>query len=649
MNKNVSLAIKKAVSSISSKNINEFKNNSPKKPDLFSLSGDTELFQNEKGITIKIDRSRDSKLTDFGKATLDDRYLGQGESYQDLFARVASVYADDNLHAQRIYNYISNLWFMPATPVLSNGGTERGLPISCFLNEANDSLKGITDLWEENVWLAARGGGIGSYWGNLRSIGEKIGKVGKTSGIIPFIKVMDSLTLAISQGSLRRGSAACYLQIDHPEIEEFIEMRRPTGGDVNRRSLNLHHGVLVTDDFMRAVETDSQWALRSPYDGTVQSTIPARNLWIRLLTARVETGEPYVIYIDTVNRQIPQHHKLAGLKVKTSNLCSEITLPTGIDNNGKDRTAVCCLSSLNLDTYDEWKDNSQFVEDVMRFLDNVMTDFIDRAPEEFANAKYSAMRERSVGLGVMGLHSYFQQKNIPFGSVMSKVWNKKIFKNIQEKVDVASITLADERGSCPDAEEYGIKERFSNKTAIAPTASISIICGGSSPGIEPIAANSFTHKTLSGSFNVRNKYFKKILQKYKKDTDDVWSSITTNQGSVSHLDFLTAEEKDTFKTAFEIDQRWIIELGADRTPHISQAQSINVFIPADIHKKELHDIHFQAWKKGLKSLYYCRSKSIQRAENINKGTSTDVTKNVYSNENESNNKDNNYEECLSCQ
>ena len=649
MNKNVSLAIKKAVNSISSKNHNELKDNSPKKPDLFSLSGDTELFQNEKGITIKIDRSRDSRLTDFGKATLDDRYLGQSESYQDLFARVASTYADDNLHAQRIYNYISNLWFMPATPVLSNGGTERGLPISCFLNEANDSLKGITDLWEENVWLAARGGGIGSYWGNLRSIGEKIGKVGKTSGIIPFIKVMDSLTLAISQGSLRRGSAACYLQIDHPEIEEFIEMRRPTGGDVNRRSLNLHHGVLVTDAFMRAVETDSQWALRSPYDGSVQSTIPARNLWIRLLTARVETGEPYIIYIDTVNRQIPQHHKLAGLNVKTSNLCSEITLPTGIDNHGKERTAVCCLSSLNLDTYDEWKDNTQFVEDIMRFLDNVITDFIDRAPDEFANAKYSAMRERSVGLGVMGLHSFFQQKNIPFGSVMSKVWNKKIFKNIQEKVDAASTSLADERGACPDAEEYGIKERFSNKTAIAPTASISIICGGSSPGIEPIAANSFTHKTLSGSFNVRNKYLKKLLQERKKDTDDVWSSITTNQGSVSHLEFLTPEEKDTFKTAFEIDQRWIIELGADRTPHISQAQSINVFIPADIHKKELHDIHFQAWKKGLKSLYYCRSKSIQRAENVTAGSSTDVTKNVYSKENESNNKDNNYEECLSCQ
>jgi len=649
MNKNVSLAIEKAVGSINHKNQGELKNNGPKKPDLFSLSGETELFQNERGITIKIDRSRDSNLTDFGKATLKDRYLGQSESFQDLFARVASVYADDNLHAQRIYNYISNLWFMPATPVLSNGGTERGLPISCFLNEANDSLEGITDLWEENVWLAARGGGIGSYWGNLRSIGEKIGKVGKTSGIIPFIKVMDSLTLAISQGSLRRGSAACYLQIDHPEIEEFIEMRRPTGGDVNRRSLNLHHGVLVTDDFMRAVETDGQWALRSPYDGTVQSTLPARNLWIRLLTARIETGEPYIIYIDTVNRQIPQHHKLAGLKVKTSNLCSEITLPTGMDNDGKQRTAVCCLSSLNIDTYDQWKDDSQFVEDVMRFLDNVMTDFINRAPDEFAHAKYSAMRERSVGLGVMGLHSFFQQKNIPFGSVMSKVWNKKIFKNIQEKVDAASVSLAEERGSCPDAEEYGIKERFSNKTAIAPTASISIICGGSSPGIEPIAANSYTHKTLSGSFNVRNKYLKKILEKYKKNTDEVWSSITTNQGSVSHLDFLTAEEKDTFKTAFEIDQRWIVELGADRTPHISQAQSINVFVPADIHKKELHAIHFQAWKKGLKSLYYCRSKSIQRAENVQAGSSTDVTKNVYSKEQESNNKDNNYEECLSCQ
>jgi len=644
MNKNLSLAIERAVEKINPKdNFSHFTDKIEKKPDLFSLTFQTELFQNNKGITIKIDRSRDEKLTDFGKATLSDRYLGENESYQDLFARVASRYADNNLHAQRLYNYISNLWFMPATPILSNGGTERGLPISCFLNEAGDSLSGILDLWSENVWLAAKGGGIGSYWGNLRSIGEKIGRVGKTSGIIPFIKVMDSLTMAISQGSLRRGSAACYLPVDHPEIEEFIEMRRPTGGDPNRKALNLHHGVLLSDAFMRAVETNSQWALKSPKDGIIQSTVSARNLWIRLLTARVETGEPYIIFVDTVNRLIPQHHKLAGLNVKTSNLCSEITLPTGIDKDGKDRTAVCCLSSLNLETYDEWKDQPEFIEDVMRFLDNVLTDFIDRAPDSFKDAKYSAMRERSVGLGVMGLHSFLQKNSVPFESVMSKVWNNKIFKHIQNEADKASKKLSDERGACPDAEEYGINERFSNKTAIAPTASISIICGGASPGIEPIAANSYTHKTLSGSYNVRNKYLQKILEKYDKNNDEVWSSITTNQGSVSHLDFLTNLEKDVFKTAFELNQKWIVELGAGRTPYVSQAQSINIFLPADVHKKELHQIHFQAWKKGLKSLYYCRSKSIQRAENINNGLSTNITKN------ESQKKDEDYEECLSCQ
>jgi len=647
MNKFLSQAIKKAVSEYSPVAV---KINKDKRPDLFSLSDQTELFQNSKGITVKIDRTRDSNLTDFGRATLSDRYLGENESFQDLFARVSSHYADDNLHAQRIYNYISNLWFMPATPVLSNGGTKRGLPISCFLNEAGDSLNGILDLWSENVWLAARGGGIGSYWGNLRSIGEKIGRVGKTSGIIPFIKVMDSLTMAISQGSLRRGSAACYLPVDHPEIEEFIEMRRPTGGDPNRKSLNLHHGVLVTDAFMRAVETDEQWALKSPKDASIQSTISARNLWIRLLTARIETGEPYIVFIDTVNRLIPQHHKLAGLNVKTSNLCSEITLPTGLDRDGKDRTAVCCLSSLNVEKYDEWKDDKNFIKDVMKFLDNVLEDFIEKAPEEFKDAKYAAKRERSVGLGVMGIHSFFQQKMVPFESVMSKVWNKKIFEHIQKEVDQASKDLADERGPCPDAAEYGYSERFSNKTAIAPTASISIICGGTSPGVEPIAANSYTHKTLSGSFNVRNKYLKKILQKHSKDNDEIWSSITTNQGSVSHLDFLTQEEKDVFKTAFELNQKWVVELGADRTPHVSQAQSINLFLPADVHKKELHEIHFQAWKKGLKSLYYCRSKSIQRAENINNNLSTTVENNVYKNDsNQRQETEIEYDECLSCQ
>jgi len=644
MNKFLSQAIRKAVFEYSP---NTIESNTDKRPDLFSLSNETELFQNEKGIIIKIDRARDKNLTDFGKATLKDRYLGLNESFQDLFARVASTYADNNLHAQRLYNYISNLWFMPATPVLSNGGTKRGLPISCFLNEASDSLDGILDLWSENVWLAAKGGGIGSYWGNLRSIGEKIGKVGKTSGIIPFIKVMDSLTMAISQGSLRRGSAACYLPIDHPEIEEFIEMRRPTGGDPNRKSLNLHHGVLVTDAFMRAVETDEQWALKSPADGSVQSTISARNLWIRLLTARIETGEPYIIFIDTVNRLIPQHHKLAGLNVKTSNLCSEITLPTGIDKDGRDRTAVCCLSSMNLEKYDEWKDDKNIINDVMRFLDNVLSDFINKAPEQFSGAKYSAEKERSVGLGVMGLHSYFQKKMIPLESVMSKTWNKKIFKDIQEKVDQASKDLAEERGACPDAADYDIKERFSNKTAIAPTASISIICGGASPGVEPIAANSYTHKTLSGSYNVRNRYLQKLLEKHGKNNDETWSSITTNQGSVSHLDYLTELEKDVFKTAFEVDQQWIIELSGDRTPYISQAQSINLFLPADVHKKTLHKIHFDAWKKGLKSLYYCRSKSIQRAENVNDAKSTDVLNNVYKKNKTA--EETEYEECLSCQ
>jgi ribonucleoside-diphosphate reductase alpha chain len=646
MNKNLSLAIEEAVRKFPSKQKIKDKD-IDKRADLFSLTQETELFQNDRGITVKIDRSKDSNLTNFGRATLSDRYLGFNESFQDLFARVASTYADNNLHGQRIYNYISDLWFMPATPILSNGGTKRGLPISCFLNEANDSLGGILDLWSENVWLAAKGGGIGSYWGNLRSIGEKIGKVGKTSGIIPFIKVMDSLTMAISQGSLRRGSAACYLPIEHPEIEEFIEMRRPTGGDPNRKSLNLHHGVLVSDAFMRAVETDDQWNLKSPQNGIVQSSVSARNLWIRLLTARVETGEPYIVFIDTVNRLIPQHHKLAGLNVKTSNLCSEITLPTGTDKDGKNRTAVCCLSSLNLEKYDEWKDDKNFIKDVMRFLDNILSDFIEKAPDSFNNAKYSAMRERSVGLGVMGLHSYFQKKMIPLESVMSKVWNTKIFKNIQEKADEASKILAEEKGPCPDAAEYGFNDRFSNKTAIAPTASISIICGGASPGVEPIAANSYTHKTLSGSYNVKNKYLEKILEKYKKNNEEIWSSITTNQGSVSHLDFLTDLEKDVFKTAFELDQRWIVNLGADRTPYISQAQSINIFLPADVHKKELHEIHFQAWKKGLKSLYYCRSKSIQRAENINSGSSTDITKNVYS-QNKSDDKTD-YDECLSCQ
>jgi ribonucleoside-diphosphate reductase alpha chain len=382
---------------------------------------------------VHIDRSRDVLLTDFGRATLSDRYLMPGEEFQDLFARVASYYGDDAGHAQRIYDYMSKLWFMPATPVLSNGGTQRGLPISCFLNEASDSLEGIVGLWNENVWLASKGGGIGSYWGNLRSIGEKVGAVGKTSGVIPFIRVMDSLTLAISQGSLRRGSAAVYLPVWHPEIEEFVEIRRPTGGDPNRKALNLHHGILVSDAFMRAVEADEQWPLLSPKDETPVRSISARALWIRILTARIETGEPYLIFSDHVNSARPEHHKLAGLEVKTSNLCSEITLPTGRDQHGMERTAVCCLCSLNLENWFEWKDHPTFIEDMMRFLDNVLQDFIDRAPPGMEKARYSALRERSVGLGVMGFHSFLQSQNVPWESVIAKVWNKRIFKHIRER------------------------------------------------------------------------------------------------------------------------------------------------------------------------------------------------------------------------
>lgn len=601
------------------------------------------LAENLQGVVsstdINIDYNRDQNLTDYSIATLEDRYLLPNERPQDLFARVAAHYADDQAHAQRLYDYISNLWFMPATPILSNGGTSRGLPISCFLNESGDSLEGISSLWFENIWLASNGGGIGSYWGNVRSVGEKVGINGKTSGIIPFIRVMDSLTFAISQGSLRRGSAAVYLPIHHPEIEEFIELRRPTGGDFNRKALNLHHGVVVTDEFMHAVEAGAKFNLRSPKDGHVVQEVDARALWIRLLTARIETGEPYILFIDTVNKYMPEHHKKAGLSVKMSNLCAEITLPTGLDHLGNDRTAVCCLSSLNLEKYFEWKDHPTFVEDVMRFLDNVLTDFIENAPDYMSKAKYSAMRERSVGLGVMGFHTFLQSQNIPIESVMSKVWNKKIFQQIRAQADAASKKLAEEKGACPDAADFGIQERFSNKMAIAPTASISTIANNTSPGIEPIAANSFVHKTLTGSVTIKNKYLKALLQERGQDTDEVWSSISIGGGSVQHLDFLTDDEKAVFKTAYEIDQRWLVDLAADRTPYVCQSQSLNLFLPSDVHKKTLHEIHFSAWKKGVKSLYYKRSKSIQRAESNQTTYTWDAKPAV----------DTNGEECLACQ
>ncbi|MCZ8280744.1 MAG: ribonucleoside-diphosphate reductase subunit alpha [Aquidulcibacter sp.] len=592
--------------------------------------------------SVKVDRSRDALLTDFGKTTLEDRYLLQGESYQDMFARVATAYADDIAHAQRLYDYISKLWFMPATPVLSNGGAERGLPISCFLNSVDDSLDGIVQSWNENVWLASNGGGIGTYWGGVRSIGEKIGANGHTSGIIPFIRVMDSLTLAISQGSLRRGSAAVYLDVHHPEIEEFLEIRKPSG-DFNRKSLNLHHGINITDAFMEAVRTDGDFDLISPKTNDVVRTVKARKIWQKILDLRLQTGEPYLLFVDTVNKAMPAHQRKLGFKVRQSNLCSEIMLHTGKDHLGKDRTAVCCLSSLNAETYMEWKDDPNFIEDIFRFLDNVLEDFIQRAPDEMERATYSAFRERSVGLGIMGLHSFLQAQGVPFESAMAKSWNMRIFKQVRQAADAASVKLAQERGPCPDAAEQGVMARFTHKLAIAPTASISIICGGTSAGIEPIPANIYTHKTLSGSFSVKNPYLEKLLDTKGLNSDATWTSILENEGSVQHLECLTELEKSVYKTAFELDQRWVIELAADRTPYICQGQSLNVFIPGDVDKWDLHMLHWSAWEKGIKSLYYCRSKSIQRAQiagSANKGEDVvDMESSAPTN----------YDECLACQ
>jgi len=591
---------------------------------------------------LVIDRSRDDLLTPFGKATLTDRYLLAGESFQDMFARVACAFADDRDHAQRLYDAMSQLWFMPATPILSNGGTTRGLPISCFLNSVPDSLDGIVGTWNENVWLASNGGGIGTYWGKVRSIGEAVKGSGETSGIIPFIHVMDGLTLAISQGSLRRGSAAVYLDIHHPEIEEFLEIRKPSG-DFNRKGLNLHHGINVTDAFMEAVRDGTPFPLRSPKNGEVVREIDARQLWQRILETRLQTGEPYLLFIDAVNRALPKHQRELGLKVSTSNLCSEITLPTGIDHRDEARTAVCCLASLNLETWDIWNEQPHFIEDVMRMLDNVLTHFITVAPDGMARARYSALRERSVGLGVMGFHSFLQSRNIPFESAMAKSWNMKMFRKIRRAADAASVTLAVERGPCPDAQERGINARFSHKIAIAPTASISIICGGTSACIEPIPANVYTHKTLSGAFVVRNPYLKKLLAEKGADTAEVWQSIVEEEGSVQHLDCLNEHEKATYRTAFEIDQRWVVDLAADRAPFICQSQSINLYLPADIEKWDLHMLHWTAWKRGMKSLYYCRSKSISRAGFAGQlekaGRAEAITAPARTD----------YEECLACQ
>ena len=566
-----------------------------------------------------INYERDELLTDFGKTTLKDRYLLPNEnSPQDGFMRAAKAFSDNDEMAQRIYDYASKLWFMFSTPILSNGGANRGMPISCFLNYVGDSREGLTGHYTENAWLASIGGGIGGYWGHVRSDGTSTSGGSQSSGSIPFLHVVDSEILAFSQGKTRRGSYAAYMDMSHPEIIEFLEMRKPSGGDIHRKCLNLHHAINISDEFMHLIEKcvteptyDDTWNLIDPHTKEVVRTVSARDLWQKLLENRVATGEPYVSFIDTINEALPETQKKLGLKVHHSNLCTEITLPTN-----EDRTAVCCLSSVNLEKYDEWKNDKLFIPDLVRFLDNALTYFIENAPDSVFRAKFSAAQERSIGLGAMGFHAYLQSKNIAFESALAKSLNMKMFKSIKEEAVEESKRLAVKRGEAPDMEGTGM--RNAHLLAVAPNASSSIICGTTSPSIEPYRANAYVQKTMSGSFLVKNKYLEKLLEKKGINNDAIWSSIVSQRGSVLHLKELSDYEKDVFKTGIEINQQWIIEHAADRQKYICQGQSVNLFVPADVNIKELHDTHMLAWKKKLKTLYYCRSEAIKRAELVSK-------------------------------
>ena len=592
-----------------------------------------------------IDYSRDDLLTDFGKTTLKDRYLLPEEtSPQEGFMRAAKAFSDSEEMAQRIYNYASKLWFMFATPILTNGGTNRGMPISCFLNYVPDSRKGLTNHYTENAWLASVGGGIGGYWGDVRSDGTSTSGGSQSSGSIPFLHVVDSEMLAFSQGKTRRGSYAAYTDVTHPEIVEFLEMRKPTGGDIHRKNLNLHHGINITDDFMKLIERcikeptyDDSWNLIDPHTKQVVRSISARGLWQKILETRVATGEPYISFIDTVNNGLPQSQKDLGLKVHHSNLCTEITLPT--DEN---RTAVCCLSSVNLEKYEEWKHDTLFIADLIRFLDNVLTFFIEEAPDELGRAKYSALNERSIGLGLMGFHSYLQSQNIPFESSLAKDANISIFKNIKEQAVAESERLAIKRGEAPDMEGTG--RRNAHLLAVAPNATSSIICGTTSPSIEPYRANAYVQKTMSGSFLVKNKHLEKLLIEKGINNDDIWKRIVAKRGSVAHLEGLSKYEKAVFKTAIEIDQQWVIDHAADRQEFICQGQSTNIFVPADVDIKELHNLHMEAWSKKLKTLYYCRSEAIKRAEIISDKIERTIIKDA-----DASCDINEPEECLACQ
>jgi len=578
---------------------------------------------------INVDYSRDSLFDELGIKRLKESYMKDDEvSPQERFAYVSKAFGSNPKHAQRLYDYASNHWLSYSTPILSFGRSKRGLPISCFLPYLDDSAEGLVSTLAEVNWLSMLGGGVGIGIG-IRSADDK------SVGVMPHLRTYDASSLAYRQGRTRRGSYAAYLDISHPDILIFLEMRKPTG-DPNMRTLNLHHGINITDDFMHLIEksmldehADDTWELKDPHSGEVRDTIPARELWQRILEMRMMTGEPYLHFIDTSNRMMPDFQKKLGLSIKQSNLCSEIILPTD-----KERTAVCCLSSLNLEYYDDWKNNSMFLRDVAEMLDNVLEYFIVNAPSAIKRARYSAIRERSIGIGALGWHAYLQRNSIPWESAMAVGRNNQIFKHIREGLDLANIKLGKERGEAPDA--VGTGRRFSHMLAIAPNASSSIIMGNTSPSIEPLRANAYRQDTLSGSALNKNKWLDAIIKKYcdspptgnklGMEYDEIWSSIIANDGSVQHLDWLSDWDKDVFKTSMEIDQRWLVQHAADRQQYIDQAQSVNLFFRPDANVMYLHAVHFMAWKQGLKTLYYCRSEKIGKADKVSKKIEREVIK-----------------------
>ena len=577
-------------------------------------------------LGITIDPNRDNLLDPSGIKRLKDSYMKETEtSPQERFAFVSKTFSSDSEHAQRLYDYSSKHWLSYSTPILAFGKTERGLPISCYLNYIEDSAEGLVNNLSETNWLSMLGGGVGIGFG-MRSSDDK------STGVMPHLKMYDASSFAYRQGKTRRGSYAAYLDISHPDILMFLEMRKPTG-DQNFRCLNLHHGLNITDDFMELIEqcmqdpeANDDWELIDPHSKIVVDTVSGRELWQRILEMRMQTGEPYLHFIDTSNREMPQWLKDRGLKINQSNLCSEIILPTN-----KDRTAVCCLSSVNLEYYDIWSKNKQFIDDIAEMLDNVLTFFIEHAPDAVSRAKHSAIRERSIGLGALGFHAYMQKKNIPFESIAAKAANVRMFRYIKKHMEIANERLGKERGEAPDAEGTG--KRFSHLMAIAPNASSSIIMGNTSPSIEPWRANAYRQDTLSGAYLNKNKYLDALIKKKCEedsslDYEKIWRDIISNEGSAQNLKCLADEEKEIYKTSMEIDQRWVIEHAADRQKFIDQAQSVNVFFRPDANIKYLHAVHFLAWKSGLKTLYYCRSEKIGKADKISKQIERQIIKEI---------------------